>query len=249
MAADTTGELWHTWGMLEQSGEWRPPMATRRLSSLTVRGGCLEAKMSNEPALLGRKPTMRRVWAMPNSDTFDVQPIADLVKKYLRGVSIDPYARNKRWATHTNDLNPNTAAEHHMDATEFLVMLAQRGVLADVVLIDPPYSPRQVKECYDSFGHKMQQCDALLGAVRKRLKAAICTVLAPAGTVLTFGWNSVGMGHNCGFALVELLMVCHGSDHNDTICVVERRIQPELDFGNKWERCDSRPHDHARHKE
>lgn len=165
---------------------------------------------------------MSRAWGMPSSDTFDCQPIGDLVRKYLRGTSVDPYSRNKRWATYTNDLNPQTMAEYHMDAIEFMWMLKNKGVAADVVLVDPPYSPRQVKECYDSIGHKMEQSDALLGAVRKRLKAAICGVLRPRGKVLTFGWNSVGMGSGLGFDLLEILLVCHGSDHNDTICIVEQ---------------------------
>lgn len=163
-----------------------------------------------------------RAWAMPTADTFDCPPIGDFVRKYLRGVSVDPFARNKRWATYTNDLNPNTEAQFHMDAMEFLVNL--KGINADVIVIDPPYSPRQVKECYDSIGHKMQQGDALLGAVRKRLKVAICNALKPHGTVLTFGWNSVGMGNQHGFEITEILMVCHGSDHNDTICMAEERV-------------------------
>ena len=164
---------------------------------------------------------------MPNSETFSVKPIGEFVKKYMRGVSVDPYARNKRWATHTNDLNPNTNAEYHMDAVDFLAMLKEGGVMADTVIIDPPYSPRQVKECYDSIGHKMQQADALLGAVRKKLKAAICGILGPGGTVLTFGWNTVGMGKSLGFEIVEILVVCHGSDHNDTLCVAEKRQDTE----------------------
>ena len=165
---------------------------------------------------------MSRSWAMPNSETFSVKPIGEFVRKHMRGVSVDPYSRNKRWATYTNDLNPNTDAEFHMDAIDFLVMLKDRGVKADTVIIDPPYSPRQVKECYDSIGHKMQQGDALLGAVRKKLKSAICTIMAPGGTVLTFGWNTVGMGKSLGFEIVEIMLVCHGSDHNDTICMAER---------------------------
>ena len=160
---------------------------------------------------------------MPTADTFDCKPIGELVRRYLSGVSVDPFARNKRWAQYTNDLNPNTDAEFHMDATDFLLKLASEGVKADVVLIDPPYSPRQVKECYDSFGHKMKQGDALLGAVRKRLKAAINEVVKPCGTVLHFGWNTVGMGKGLGYQQKEILLVCHGSDHNDTICVVEQR--------------------------
>lgn len=93
-----------------------------------------------------------RQWAMPNADTFSVPCIGDFVKSYLTGVSVDPFARNKRWATYTNDLNPNTEAEYHMDAVAFLEMLAGQGLKADVLLLDPPYSPRQVTECYADAG-------------------------------------------------------------------------------------------------
>lgn len=172
---------------------------------------------------------MSRVWAMPNSETFSIPPIEQFVKSYLANslTSCDPFARNKRWAKHTNDLNPKTAAEYHMDATDFLAYLNKHHVVVDLMIIDPPYSPRQVKECYDSIGHKMQQGDALLGAVRKKLKAAILDVLSPTGIVLTFGWNSVGMGKELGFEPTEIMLVCHGSDHNDTICLAERRIVPQ----------------------
>lgn len=169
--------------------------------------------------------SMSRVWGMPSHETFTVRPIGAFVQKYLTRstVSVDPFARNNEWATHRNDLNPSTTAPHHMDATDFLVKLKADGVVADLVLIDPPYSPRQVKECYDSIGHKMKQGDALLGAVRKKLKAAIHDVLGPSGIVLHFGWNTVGMGTGLGYRLLEIVLVCHGSDHNDTICVAERR--------------------------
>ena len=96
---------------------------------------------------------MSRVWAMPNADTFSVPVIGALVKKHLQGVSVDPFARNKRWATYTNDLNPTTDAEYHMDAEVFLNMLVMRNSLvADVLILDPPYSPRQISECYKEAG-------------------------------------------------------------------------------------------------
>lgn len=100
---------------------------------------------------------MSRVWAMPNADTFDVPPIAGFVRKYLMRskLSVDPFARNKRWATYTNDINPDTAAESHQDAEDFLLELAIRNIQADLLIFDPPYSPRQLKECYASFGRKM----------------------------------------------------------------------------------------------
>lgn len=35
-------------------------------------------------------------------------PIGEMVQRYLKAakISCDPFARNKRWATYTNDLNP-----------------------------------------------------------------------------------------------------------------------------------------------
>lgn len=175
---------------------------------------------------------IHREWAMPNSDTFDVPPIAAFVRKYLyqSKVSIDPFSRNKRWATFTNDINPETQAESHMDAEEFICQLADSGIVADLVVIDPPYSPRQAKECYESAGLKMQYKDTLLGAVRGKLREEINRVLSADGVALWFGWNSTGMGVRYGFAIEEILLVCHGSDHNDTICLAERRIQQQLSF-------------------
>jgi hypothetical protein len=164
---------------------------------------------------------------MPNANTFDIKPIGALVQGYIAAAatSVDPYSRNREWATHTNDLNPATSAQWHMDAIDFLQMLADNGVVADLVILDPPYSPRQVKECYDSIGHKMQQGDALLGAIRKRLKTEVCRLLSPGGKVVTCGWNTVGMGKTLGFEQIEILICCHGSDHNDTLVTVEQRQQ------------------------
>ncbi len=172
-------------------------------------------------------PKFSRVWDMPNADTFDVPSIGHFVKRYLllARVSIDPYARNKRWATYTNDLNPATAADSHDDAEVFLRRLLANGVSADLVIIDPPYSPRQVKECYDSIGLAMAQDDALLGLTRKRLKRVIACLVPAGGIVLHFGWNTVGMGK--GWNIEEVLLVCHGSDHNDTICMAERKLMAE----------------------
>jgi hypothetical protein len=177
-----------------------------------------------------------RVWQMPNSNTFEVPAIGNFVRRYLLdpkvNFSVDPFARDNRWATHTNDLNPKTKAEHHMDAEEFLNMLADRHVSADLMIIDPPYSPRQVKECYDSIGIPMKQTDALLGFTRKRLKKAINRLVPLNGVALFFGWNTIGMGK--GWRIEEIMLVCHGSDHNDTICMAERRVavQTEL-FGEE----------------
>lgn len=53
---------------------------------------------------------------------------------------------------------------------------------------------------------------------------AICDHVAPGGHAITFGWNSNGFGKNRGFEAVEILIVAHGGHHNDTLCVVERKL-------------------------
>lgn len=168
---------------------------------------------------------IERVWAMPHHETFSIQPIGNLVRRYLyqSKCSVDPFARNTKYANWRNDLNPATAADHHLEAVDFLTLLHTQGVRADLVLVDPPYSPRQVKECYDSIGRTVSQDDALLGKIRRIRKIAINNILDLGGHVITCGWNSVGMGDSLGYELVELLLVCHGSDHNDTIVTVERK--------------------------
>lgn len=164
-----------------------------------------------------------RQWAMPSADTFDVPPIGDFVKKYLRQskVSVDPFARNKRWATYTNDLNPDTAAEYHLEAIEFVKQLRSRGVMCDLVIFDPPYSPTQIKQMYESIGDgKYFGGQENWLELRNELRAMVTV----GGIVLSFGWNSQGMGDGRGFEIVELLLCAHGAAHNDTICMAERKV-------------------------
>jgi hypothetical protein len=173
---------------------------------------------------------IRREWAMPNRDTFSVGPIAAFVAPYLAASSssVDPFARNTRLATHRNDLNPNTAAEYHMDAIAFLHLLAERGVRCDLAIVDPPYSPRQITECYAEAGLKAGMQDTQNARLYSQTRAALLPLLTDDALVLSFGWNSSGMGLKLGFQPVEILMVCHGAAHNDTICVAERRVQASL---------------------
>lgn len=171
---------------------------------------------------------MRREWAMPNKDTFSVPVIGDLVRNHLAGVSVDPFARNKDWATYTNDLNPNTKAEHHMDAVEFLEMLADMGVAADTVILDPPYSPRQIAECYAEAGLSVGMKDTQNAALYANVRRAARRLCKQGTKVLSFGWNSCGMG--AGFRPIELLLVAHGGAHNDTICLVEEMVEKQMEL-------------------
>lgn len=171
-----------------------------------------------------------RCFAMPSAETFSIRPIGEFVKRYLveAKVSVDPFARNRGWATYTNDINPSTSAQSHDDAEIFLVDLAGRGIVADLALFDPPYSPRQVSEHYKAAGREVTGEDTQNGRLYRRVRNAIDKIVSPGGVVLSFGWQSVGMGINRGYELIEVMMVAHGGGHNDTLCIAERKTAPAL---------------------
>ena len=174
----------------------------------------------------------RRAWAMPNSDTFEIEPIREWVMAYLEKSrhSVDMFARNNRFCTATNDLNPDTKAEYHLDAEQFLKEHGERLTIKgkfDLALFDPPYSPRQISECYQSIGLPVGMKETQSALLYSRVRSALDPLMAPNSVVLSFGWNSVGMGSIRGYEIEDVLLVCHGGAHNDTICIAERRL-PQL---------------------
>ena len=92
-----------------------------------------------------------RVWAMPSRWTFEIIPISNLLARYVGNGKgwIDPFAGMKSPAEFTNDLNPEMPAKYHLDALTFLQQLPGQYM---GVLFDPPYSLRQLSECYADIG-------------------------------------------------------------------------------------------------
>ncbi|HEB27621.1 MAG TPA: hypothetical protein ENI05_07565 [Porticoccus sp.] len=78
-----------------------------------------------------------REWAWSTHETFSCPPIGRFVERHLvrDAISVDCFARNNRLATFTNDLNPETAAEYHMDVEAFLAMLKEEGVMAETKIL------------------------------------------------------------------------------------------------------------------
>lgn len=134
---------------------------------------------------------------------------------------IDPFARNSvfnRFCVATNDLDQSANTTHHMDALDFLELFEDNSM--DGVIFDPPYSPRQISECYTGIGRVVHMEDTQSSFYTKRKKAA-ARVIKPGGFALCFGWNSNGFGASLGFELREILLVAHGGAHNDTVCTAE----------------------------
>ena len=163
-----------------------------------------------------------REWAMPNSNTFDILPIKSFIQRYnnINLISIDPFANKSRFAKITNDIDSNYKTDYNLDALDFLKTFKNESV--DIVIFDPPYSPRQISECYKKLG-KTVNMETTQSSFWSKLKDEISRITKPNSYVLSFGWNSNGMGINRGFALKEVLLVAHGGNHNDTICLAERK--------------------------
>ena len=168
---------------------------------------------------------------MPNSATFTILPIKTLLDKYVHnGVWADPFAGNNSPALYTNDLNPKTTAHEHIEADSFMNNFADAEL--DGVLFDPPYSPRQITECYAGIGRKATMLDTSSN-FHAKIKDTIARKIKPGGKCISFGWNSNGLGANRGFEKDLIVMVAHGGMHNDTICVVETKIQTRLETAVK----------------
>lgn len=171
--------------------------------------------------------TIDRCWAMPNKHTFSIPPVRDLIEQYKPpGLIIDPFANGSKIAHITNDLDPACDTDYHLDATEFLQMFADAPV--DMVLYDPPYSARQVSECYKKLGRTVNM-QTTQSSYWRRHKEEIQRIVKPGGIAVSCGWQSGGIGKKYGFEAFHIRLVPHGGNHYDTIVVVERRLaQPSV---------------------
>ena len=156
---------------------------------------------------------IERVWAMPSIWTFKIKPIRALIDRYLTTGWADPFAGLYSPADWTNDIE-GRGARHQMDGLEFLRMFTP-GL--NGVLFDPPYSTEQCLRRYTpKHGGTAGRAEYWA-----KCKDEIARIVKPGGVVISFAWDSVGMGKGRGFTLEEVLLVCHGACHNDTIVTVE----------------------------
>lgn len=164
---------------------------------------------------------INRTWSMPSSKTFNIKPIKELIEKYNTGKSIDPFANNSKLASVTNDIDVSYDTHYNLDALDFLKLFNDNSI--DTVLYDPPYSPRQVSECYKKL-NKTVNMQTTQSSFWSNQKKEISRIVKQNGIVITCGWNSGGIGKKYYFQIIEILLVCHGGWHNDTIVTVERKL-------------------------
>jgi hypothetical protein len=172
------------------------------------------------------KSTLRitREWAMPSSNTFTILPIRCFVEPEVRkgGFIVDPFANTCKYGTITNDLNPEYPTDYHMDALKFVKQLDT--ACADLVLYDPPYSVTQASQCYKSYGKEKLDINISNSLYWSKLKDEIARITKIDGRVICCGWDTNGIGINRGFQMTDILLVCHGGIHHDTIVTLEKKL-------------------------
>jgi hypothetical protein len=157
-----------------------------------------------------------REWAMPNKWTFTVKPMGQIIKKYINEKWIDPFAGENSPAEITNDIE-GRGARFTLDALVFLKRQPDKS--ANGCLFDPPYSTEQ---CLRRYTPK-QGGTAGRAEYWAKCKDEIARILKPGAIVISFCWDSTGVGKKRGFEIIEIKLVCHGACHNDTIITVERK--------------------------
>lgn len=156
---------------------------------------------------------------MPNKWTFKVKPIGEFISRNIRqygGKWVDPFCGQSSVAHVTNDIEPDRGM-YSMDALDFLKSMSDCSF--NGCLFDPPYS---VEQCLRKYTPK-HGGTAGRAEYWARCKDEIARILKPGGVCISCCWDSVGVGANRGFVIKEILLVCHGACHNDTIVTLDAK--------------------------
>lgn len=157
----------------------------------------------------------------PNKWTFKPKKIRTFLERELEGKVLNLFAGETKLRHRDeivrNDINENIEADYHFDALKIDEEFDKETF--DTVILDPPYNVRKAREKYDG---------TYQGKFRA-IKEKVSKLVRVSGKVLTFGYDSTGMSGSRGFKKVKIYLINHKGDHNDTICLVERRIQTSLE--------------------
>jgi hypothetical protein len=161
---------------------------------------------------------INRIWVMPSIWTFTMKPVQKLFEKYgiSKGGWIDPFAGENSPAQLTNDIE-GRGNDSSLDGLEFLKCFGNNSVKG--VLFDPPYSTEQ---CLRRYTPK-HNGTAGRAEYWARCKNEIARIVEPGGLCISFCWDSTGIGKNRGFDIIEIMLLCHGACHNDTIITIDKR--------------------------
>ena len=168
---------------------------------------------------------IHREWVMPSKWTFIMKPVQAVFNKYGVGRGwVDPFAGENSPAEITNDIE-GRGNKYQMDALDFLKMLPPESCQG--VLFDPPYS---VEQCLRKYTPK-QNGTAGRTEYWSQCKNEIARIIVTGGHCISFRWDSTGIGMKRGFKIIEVVLLCHGACHNDTIITIDAKAAPRVERG------------------
>ncbi len=154
----------------------------------------------------------------PRKYTFEQPKLKEWVEKWCKGKVLNLFAGKVKLKINEirNDIDVNMPADYHLDALDFIKNWQKEKF--DTIVLDPPYNLRKAREKYGN---------RYVGSFTK-IREELLRILNKNGRVITLGYDSVGFGRKKGFKKIAICLICHGGDHNDTIVLVEEKIQETL---------------------
>jgi hypothetical protein len=152
----------------------------------------------------------------PRKYTFEQPKLKKWVEDNCEGSTLNLFAGKVKLTVKETrvDIDDTMLADYYMDGYEFVLMAKEKGMIFDTVILDPPYNLRKSREKYGG---------RWIGSFTK-IKNVLSDIVADDGIVITLGYSSVGMSKSRGYEKEAICLICHSGDHNDTICVKERKI-------------------------
>ena len=150
----------------------------------------------------------------PRKWTFEQPKLKEWIERRCNGKVLNLFAGKTKLKVDefrvdaSNEFSPNIVS----DGYDFVKNTKMKF---DTIILDPPYNLRKSREKYDG---------KYIGSFTK-IKNILKNILNDGGKIITLGYDSVGMGVGRGFEKIDICLICHNGDHNDTICTVETKIQ------------------------
>ena len=152
----------------------------------------------------------------PKRFTFEQPKLKLWCEKWCKGKTLNLFAGKTKMTCDEFrvDCNKEMIADWYGDAFEFVKNTDKKF---DTIIFDPPYNLRKSREKYNGN---------YIGSLTK-IKNILCRIMNDNAVIIHFGYSTVGMGKCRGFKKIAICVVCHGGDHNDTLCLVEEKLKGE----------------------
>ncbi|MDY6819608.1 MAG: hypothetical protein SVG88_13195 [Halobacteriales archaeon] len=152
--------------------------------------------------------------------TFEPPAVRKWVERHLTGRVLNLFAGATELAHDgtvvRNDIDESISATYHVDAVDIGAHVAPESF--ETVVLDPPLSDRSNRSASSTPR-------SITPGKLTRIKNQVVELVGMGGTVLTFSRSSSGLGSTRGFEKRELCLINHPGSFDDTIAVVEQRVE------------------------